>query len=261
VKITILGCGGSGGVPLIGNQWGACDPYNPKNRRSRVSVLVEEGETKILLDTSPDLRHQLLKTNIDHLSAILYTHDHADHTQGIDDVRFLVSSHKQQNRFLNAYGTSATLKTLKERFSYIFEQKEGGSSALYRPFLRPVEIETGISFTIDRLSILPFEQDHGFGTYSTGYRIGDMAYSTDVVDLSDKSKQSLFGLKLWVVDCLRWEPHITHAHFDKALNWIAELNTERAILTHLNQSMDYEEVRSQCPDGIEPGYDGLIIEI
>lgn len=260
MKVTVLGCGGSGGVPLLGNDWGACDPENPKNRRSRVSILVEEGAAKILMDTSPDLREQLLKAQISYLTAILYTHDHADHTQGIDDLRFLAyRSEKEHKRILPAFGTADTLKILTNRFGYIFSQLKGGSAELYKPFLEAREIIPGHAFMVDGISILPFQQHHGFGTYSTGYRIANMAYSTDVVSLPTESKECLRGLDLWIVDCLRWEPHLTHAHFDQVLDWVEELKPRRTILTHLNQSMDYEAVRKRCPEGIEPGFDGMVI--
>lgn len=258
MKVTILGCGGSGGVPLIGNDWGACDPKNPKNRRRRVSLLVEQGATNILIDTSPDLREQLLDASISRLSGILYTHDHADHTQGIDDVRFV-----RENLFdgpaIPTYGSRATLKTLTDRFGYIFIQAQGGSSRLYKPFLHPMEIGYGETFEVEECVVTAFEQLHGFSSRSTGYRIGDIAYSTDAVDFPAASFRYLQNLKLWVVDCLRWEPHLTHAHFDKTLTWIEELKPEKAVLTHLNQNMDYEAVRKRCPENVMPAFDGLEI--
>lgn len=258
MRVTILGCGGSGGVPLMGPNWGDCDPANPKNRRRRVSIALRQKETTILVDTSPDLRAQCIDAGISQVSAILYTHDHADHTQGIDDARFLKKPAGQAT--IPAYGTQETLDTLIGRFGYIFQQKTTGSGHLYKPFLRPEEV-TYQPFAIDGIQVLSFEQDHGFGAVSTGYRIGNVAYCTDVATLSDQALGLLQGLDLFVVDCLRYEPHPTHAHFDQAIAWAAQLKPKRTVLTHMNQLLDYEVVKSKCPPGVEPAYDGLEIDI
>lgn len=263
MRVTVLGCGGSGGVPLLGDDWGSCNPANPKNRRRRVSVLVETGGRTILIDASPDLRAQLLDARVGHLDAVLFTHDHADHTHGIDDLRFLRRARGAPP--LDAFGTEATMATIARRFEYIFRQKEEGSSVLYRPFLAARTIDA--PFDVGGVPVVPFAQDHGLGTVSTGYRIGGangrggMAYSTDVVDLPEESLARLENLDLWIVDCLRFEPHMTHAHFDKAIAWIARLKPRRAILTHMNHHTDYDEVARRCPPGVEPGYDGLVAEI
>lgn len=257
MKVTVLGCGGSGGVPLIGNHWGACNPDNPKNRRRRVSVLVEHLGCNIVLDTSPDFRAQMLDANVGKLDAILYTHDHADHTQGIDDVRFMRGGSKDQR--IPAYGAPDTLRTLIARFPYVFEQNTEGSGHLYKPFLEAKTVNG--PFQIGRLEVTPFEQAHGFGSKTLGYRIGPMAYSTDVVELPEEAFEILQGLDLWIVDCLRFEPHMTHAHFDKAIGWIERLKPKHAILTHLNHQTDYDAVKAKCPPGVEPGYDGLSVEI
>ena len=263
MRVTVLGCGGSGGVPLLGNDWGNCDPANPKNRRRRVSVLVEGEGTSILIDTSPDLRMQLLDAGVSRLDAVLFTHDHADHTHGIDDLRFLRRS--KDEPLLQAYGSGSTLASLMRRFGYIFRQSQEGSGALYRPFLAAQEIEG--PFQVGGLSVVPFDQDHGFGTMTTGFRItGEggkcaMAYSTDVVRLPEESLAELHDLDLWIVDCLRFEPHPTHAHFDQVLEWVSLVKPRRTVLTHLNQTMDYETLRRRCPAGIEPAYDGLVVNI
>jgi phosphoribosyl 1,2-cyclic phosphate phosphodiesterase len=256
MRVTILGCGGSGGVPLLGLGWGACNPDNPRNRRRRVSILVEQGGTTILVDASPDLRQQLLDAGCDRLDAVLFTHDHADHSHGIDDLRFVK---RPDGAPLPVYGDAATLATLARRFDYIFRQNESGSGILYRPFLQPRELAG--PFAIGGLSVRSFEQDHGYGTKTTGYRIGNMAYSTDVVGLSESAFALLSGLDLWVVDCLRFEPHPTHAHFDLTMQWIERVRPQHAVLTHLNHSVDYEVLASRCPPGVEPGYDGLAIDI
>lgn len=257
MKVTVLGCGGSGGVPLINGSWGRCNPLNPKNRRRRVSVLVEGDDKTILIDTSPDLRLQLLDAGVRRLDVVLYTHDHADHCHGIDELRAF--GHDRKGVPIPAYGTAETLDLLTHRFRYIFEQSTDGSSALYRPLLEPRPIDG--AFSIGTLRVQPFVQDHGYGTTTTGYRMGGMAYSTDVVGLDDAAFAVLSGLDLWIVDCLRYEPHPTHAHFDLTLSWIARAQPKRAVLTHLNHMLDYDELASRCPPGVEPGFDGMVIEV
>lgn len=268
MRVTVLGCGGSGGVPLLGNDWGKCNPANPRNRRRRVSVLVEIAGHTVLIDASPDLREQLLDANIDRVDAVLFTHDHADHTHGIDDLRFL--RRERGAPPLDAWGTADTMASITGRFSYIFRQNEQGSGTLYRPFLAPRTIEG--PFQLGPVPVVPFPQDHGYGTMTTGFRIGGevggdgvrrggMAYSTDAVDLSEDALAELGHLDLWIVDCLRFEPHPTHAHFDKAIAWIERLKPRHAVLTHLNHLTDYDEVARRCPPGVEPGYDGLVITI
>ncbi len=257
MRVTILGCGGSGGVPLVGPYWGDCDPGNPKNRRRRVSIVLRQRETTILVDTSPDLRAQCLDAGIAQVSAILYTHDHADHTQGIDDARFLKKPAGQAT--IPAYGTRETLNVLTSRFDYIFRQSTEGSGHLYKPFLRPIEV-TG-PFEIDGIPVVAFEQDHGFGSVSTGYRIGNVAYCTDVAELPAEALARLGGLDLFIADCLRFEPHPTHAHFDKALEWVQRLKPKHAVLTHMNHTVDYDVITAKCPPGVEPAYDGLEIEV
>lgn len=257
MRVTVLGCGGSGGVPLINGNWGSCNPANPKNQRRRVSVLIQDRGVNILVDTSPDLREQLLDNNIRKIDAVLYTHDHADHCHGIDELRAM--SYDKSSQPIDAFGTSATLAALRQRFGYIFDQAEGGPSGLYRPVLRAREIDG--PFQAAGVDVIPFEQDHGFGAVTTGYRLGGFAYSTDLVELPTVAKAVLNGLDLWIVDCLRFEPHPTHTHFDRTIEWISELKPKRAILTHLNHMMDYDEVARRCPAGVEPGYDGLAVDL
>lgn len=259
MRVTILGSGGSGGVPLIGNHWGKCDPANPKNRRRRVSVLVEAEHRTLLIDTSPDCRAQLLDAGVKRVDAVLYTHDHADHVHGIDDLRFVRKSLEAPP--IPTFGTAETLEAIAERFAYAFRQFEHGSNHLYRPYLEARPVGYGESFTASGFPVIAFRQDHGFGTETTGYRVGGMAYSTDAVDLPEESFAFLEGLELWIVDCLRFEPHMTHATFDKALGWIDRVKPKRAVLTHLNQSVDYETIAKRCPPGVEPAYDGLAFEL
>jgi len=253
VKVTVLGCGGSGGVPMIGPEWGRCDPAHPKNRRRRVSVLVEDGDTKILIDTSPDLRAQLLDAKVKYLNAVVWTHHHADHLNGIDDLRPL---NRLMGKPIDVYGSAETLAYIKHSFGYVLEPVPPGQP-FYKPYLIPHEI-TG-PFRIGSIPVIPFEQDHGFGT-TLGFRVGDFAYSTDVKRLDERAFALLDGLELWVVDCLRDEPHPTHSHFAQTMEWIRRVKPRRAVLTHMNHDADYATWSMRLPPGVEPGYDGLAIE-
>ncbi len=257
MKITILGCGPSSGVPVIGGNWGDCDPDNPKNRRRRPSILVESGDLTVLVDTSPDLRAQLLDAGVARIDAVLYTHDHADHLHGIDDLRS-VRRHMEHN--IAAYALPDLLERIKQRFGYLFSDRSDlGPGELYRPILDAMPF-TG-PFSIGGLAVAPFEQDHGICA-STGFRFGRFAYSTDVVNLSDQAFEALAGIEVWIVDCLRdGGEHPTHAHLDKTLGWIERLGARHAILTHMNHQADYEKMRQSLPEGVEPGYDGMVIEI
>jgi phosphoribosyl 1,2-cyclic phosphate phosphodiesterase len=252
MKVRILGCGGSGGVPLVGGVWGACDPAEKRNRRRRASILVEDEATTLLIDTSPDLREQLLDAGTRRIDAVLFTHAHADHLHGIDDLRGM-------NRLVRAalpvYADRRTLAVIEERFDYVFRPLEGAS--FYKPTLTPHAIEG--EFTIGGIRVVPFVQDHGFSK-TLGFRIGGMAYSTDVVDLDEAAFAALAGTELWIVDCLRYEPHPTHSHLEKTLSWIARVKPRRAVLTHMDVPLDYASLRGKLPPGVEPGYDGLTLE-
>lgn len=250
MKVTMLGCGTSGGVPRIDGFWGACDPGNPKNRRRRASILVQHRDTSLVVDTSPDFREQCLSCNVKKIDGVLFTHDHADHTHGIDDLRTFRAI---LGRRIDIYANQPTLDILHDRFYYIFHEVEG-----YRPICEPHLIEG--PFRIGDIEIEPFEQTHGT-IVSLGFRFGDFAYSTDLNDLSEKAFAALEGVKVWIVDALRYEPHPTHPHLDLTLEWIGRVKPERAILTHMTWDMDYQTLRSTLPDGVEPGFDGLTIEI
>jgi phosphoribosyl 1,2-cyclic phosphate phosphodiesterase len=258
MRVTLLGCGGSQGVPNSAGQWGQCDPADPRNRRRRPSVLVEtdtpEGERRtILIDTGPDLREQLLGIGLRAIDAVLYTHTHADHLHGIDDLRPISNL---MDRPIPAWGTLAVMDQITSRFSYAIEEKAGG---FYRPTLLPHRFEG--PFEAAGVRIQPFVQDHGFTTTSTGFRIGDFAYSTDVVALDEAAFAVLDGIALWIVDCVRLKPHPTHSHLANTLDWIARLRPQRAVLTHMDASLDYATLAAQLPAGVEPGRDGLVLEL
>jgi phosphoribosyl 1,2-cyclic phosphate phosphodiesterase len=254
VRVTLLGCGSSGGVPLVGNQWGACDPHNPKNRRLRVSLLLEKGDKRVLVDSSPDMRQQLLSAGTGSINAIIYTHDHADHVHGIDDFRWI---NRNIGAAVPAFGARSAMASIQRRFSYAFESKTPGHG-FYKPCLVPNEV-TG-PFRAAGIDVLPFEQNHGRGT-TLGLRFGRIAYSTDVVELSEAAFKVLEGVETWIVDCYRYEAHPTHAHLETTLSWIERVRPKRAVLTHMTNALDYDELSSQLPDGVEPGYDGLVIEL
>ncbi|NNE41042.1 MAG: MBL fold metallo-hydrolase [Marinicaulis sp.] len=267
LRTTILGCGSSGGVPRFGGadgkgEWGACDPDEPKNRRSRCSILVSRvsaaaDKTNVLIDTSPDMREQLLAAQCAALDAVLFTHDHADQCHGIDDLRvFALNMRKRMPVYLD----EETSGFIAKRFQYCFEQTPG---SMYPAILDRREIPpNGEAFSIDgnagAISIIPFLQYHG-GVNSLGFRIGDMAYSSDVVDLPDKSFEILEGVNTWIVDALQYKPHKTHAHLEKTLEWIARVKPELAVLTNLHIHMDYQTLKRELPEGVIPAYDGMVL--
>ena len=255
MKVTILGSGAAGGVPTIGSGWGRCDPANPKNRRRRPSALVQVDGKIILIDTSPDLREQLLSSEINHLDAVLFTHAHADHLHGIDDLR-------EVNRAMGAsipvYAAAATLAEIDERFDYVFTPLDIEKSSIYKPWLIPNEVDG--RFEAAGIGAISFDQDHGYSR-TTGYRIGNMAYSTDVLDLPEASMAQLEGLDLWIVGCLIDTPHNTHAHIGKALEWRERLKPKHMVITHMSPRLDYDTLRRELPEGVEPGYDGLVLTL
>ncbi|MGE4351362.1 MAG: MBL fold metallo-hydrolase [Bdellovibrionales bacterium] len=256
MKITILGCGGAGGVPLVGNVWGNCDPSEPRNRRTCVSILVEEAGQTLLVDTSPDMREQLLRTKVRDLTAILYTHSHADHTHGIDNIRSL---NWLLDRSIPLYADPATMQELKTRFAYIFESDRPANARFYRPSVETHLITPGEPFAFGSVKVQAFGQPHGKMT-SMGYRFNDFGYSTDVAELTDEAFSILKGVKVWVVDAIRERPHHTHASVDMALEWIERVQPERAYLIHMDQSLDYGKLKARLPAHVEPCYDGLTIE-
>lgn len=248
MKVTILGCGTSTGVPRLPNDWGRCDPSNPKNRRGRASLLVEQGGTTILVDTGPDMRAQLLAAGVAKIDGVLITHDHADHTHGIDDLR---GYRMERDHDIPLYAPKETLERLKQRFDYIFKSRHG-----YPTVCSGHEITGPV--TIGAITAQPFWQEHG-PIWSLGFRFGDIAYSTDVNGLPEESFAVLEGVKIWIVDALRLHPHRTHAHLDMTLSWIDRVKPQQAILTHMGTDMDYDSLCALLPKGVVPAYDGMII--
>jgi phosphoribosyl 1,2-cyclic phosphate phosphodiesterase len=262
LTFTILGCGSSMGVPRPALGWGACDPSNPKNRRRRTSLLVERrgpgGTTKVLVDTSPDLREQLLGADVDWLDGVLMTHEHADHCHGIDDLRPLFV---RKRRRLDMYLNEGTARTLRDRFSYCFEKPPGSD---YPPIVTAHDLAPGRPVAIQGeggpITALPILQHHG-DISSLGFRFGDFGYSCDLNGMPDASAAALQGLSVWVVDALRYSPHPSHLSVSDALGWIERLRPARAILTNLHSDLDYETLRKELPPHVEPAYDGIRVEL
>ena len=260
LKLTILGCGTSGGVPRIGNHWGACDPANTKNRRRRCSLLVQRaspaGETAVLVDTSPDLRQQLLDAEVGWIDGVLYTHDHADHSHGIDDLRMVSFN---GHRRVNVYYDAATGQLLRSRFAYCFEAPRGSE---YPAILKGHEIRAGEKVSISgaggAIEALPFRQMHGQGE-TLGFRFGGIAYSPDVSDFPEESLEALRDLDVWIIDALRPTPHPSHFSVEQALAWIARVKPKRAMLTHMHVDLDYETLARELPQSVEPAYDGMVL--
>lgn len=254
MRVTILGSGTSSGVPRIGNDWGDCDPLEPKNRRRRVSVLVEHEGVTVVVDTGPDFREQMLGADVRRLDAVLLTHDHADHTHGIDDLRQFFHLSGQP---VPCYASPATWAILSPRFSYIVAGTSGYPAIVT---VNPMPVE----LVIGNLRITSFVQNHG-NIDSLGFRFTSdnkaFAYSTDLKALPPASEASLAGLDLWVVGALRHRPHPSHAHLGQTLEWIAQFLPKRAVLTHMDQSMDYALLVRTLPPDIEPGFDGLTIDV
>jgi phosphoribosyl 1,2-cyclic phosphate phosphodiesterase len=263
LRFTVLGCGSSPGVPRIGGDWGVCDPTNPRNRRRRCSLLAQRvssggAVTNVLVDTSPDLREQALAAGFGSLDAVLYTHSHADHIHGIDDLRgFVMNMHRR----VDVYAEEVTLARLKSGFGYCFETPAGSE---YAPIANAHMIEAGVPVTIKgqggALTALPVTQIHG-RIHSLAFRFGGLAYSPDVSGFGAEAEMQLAGLDVWIVDALRPRPHPSHLSVDEALAWIERLKPKRAILTHMHVDLDYEELRRRLPAHVEPAYDGMVIEL
>jgi phosphoribosyl 1,2-cyclic phosphate phosphodiesterase len=252
LKVTILGSGNSTGVPMADGDWGGCDSAEPRNRRRRASILIECDGTTVLVDSGPDLREQMLSAGVRRLDAVIFTHAHADHSQGIDDLRPFGGF---GGKPLPIYGFPEILEQLKHRFGYLFGS---GRKGYYdKPTLQAHDAPPRLA--IGPLDFTLFEQDHVV-CRTLGIRVGGIAYSTDVKKLPEAAFDALRAVKTWIVAAVRREPHMAHAHLDQVLGWIDRVGPERAFLTHLNLSMDYRSLLKTLPQGIEPAYDGLVIE-
>jgi len=260
LRVTVLGCGGSAGVPHIGGEdgrgdWGACDPAEPRNRRTRASIVIE-GETgaRLLVDTGPDMRAQLLACAVGRVDALCFTHAHADHILGLDDVRLL---NRVVKRPLDAFATARTMREIEGRFDYAFRPWQPPN--FFRPVLVPHEIEAGEPFEVAGLRVETFVQDHGFMP-SLGLRVGGFGYSTDAVALDDRAFEALKGVDTWLVGCFQRAPHRTHANVAQVIAWAERVGARRTVLTHMGYDLDWSWMRRRLPAGIEPAHDGLILE-
>ena len=260
LRITVLGCGGSAGVPQIGGpdgfgDWGACDRAEPRNRRTRSSIVVAGDRGSLLVDTSPDMRTQLLACGVPKVDAILFTHAHADHIIGVDDVRGL---NRAANKPLDAFATQRTLDELEKRFDYAF--KPWQPPMFFRPVLVPRAIRPGDVVETAGLRVQTFDQDHGF-IRSLGLRVGGFGYSTDVVALDDTAFELLAGIDTWLIGCFQRQAHKTHADVELVLSWVARLRPRRTVLTHMGHDLDWAWMTANLPPGVEPAYDGQILTI
>lgn len=264
IVATILGCGSSGGVPRIGNNWGDCDPNEPRNNRRRCSLLITSTlpncaeSTQILIDTGADMRLQLLDANVGHLDAVFYTHEHADHTHGVDDLRVLALSNRKR---IDVYFSELTGERLRAAFGYCFTAPRGN---FYPPILNGHEIDAGQNITISGaggdVTVRPVLQQHG-DILSFGFKIGGLLYSCDVSDFPKISLRELDQLDTWILDALRPVPHPSHLSLPEALSWIDRVGAERGVLTNMHIDMDYATVSTCTPENIEPAFDGMQIEV
>ncbi len=262
LTITILGCGSSGGVPRVGMGWGECDPSEPRNRRRRCAILVRKtgraGVTSVLVDTGPDLREQLIDAGVMHLDGVVLTHDHADHTHGIDDLRPLVL---QMRRTIDLYMDEITTERLRQKFRYVFEMLPGSG---YPPILIPHVIKAGRAFHVEGaggpLDILPLEVVHG-EINALALKINGTVYMPDVSAIPDDVVPHLEGLDLWILDALRHRPHPTHFSLSEALEWIARMKPARSVLTNLHTDLDYGALAVSLPESVRPAFDGLQLDV
>lgn len=259
MRVTILGCGSSGGVPRLGGVWGACDPSEPRNARRRCSALVERitdaGTTSVLIDTSPDMRSQLLDAGVGRLDAVLYTHAHADHVHGMDDLRMIVINMRAR---LPVWADQPTHDALMDRFGYAFIRPEG---SMYPPILDMNLMEGDV--TIDGsggpLTFTPFLVPHG-GMDALGFRVNDVAYLPDVASIPDHIWPHFDNLRCWIVDALRRDPHPTHSHLSQTLEWIERVKPREAVLTNMHTDLDYATLTAETPDHIQPAFDGMQLD-
>jgi phosphoribosyl 1,2-cyclic phosphate phosphodiesterase len=255
MRVTVLGCGTSTGVPVIGCDCAVCRSEDPRNERLRCALLVDVGDSRLLVDTTPDLRRQALRAGIATVDAILYTHAHADHLHGIDEVRTFNINRRAP---IDVYADRMTLWHLETRFGYTLHGGSWSGPGFWRPALVPHRIDG--PFTVAGVPVIPIEQGHGRST-SVGFRIGTLAYSPDVDRLPEASLDLLQGLDVWIVDALRDRPHPSHAHLERTLDWIARVRPKQAFLTHMNHEVDYADWAARLPAGVAPAFDGLTLEL
>ncbi|HTZ71116.1 MAG TPA: MBL fold metallo-hydrolase [Acetobacteraceae bacterium] len=260
MRVILLGTGGSTGVPTLGGadgkgDWGACNPEDARNRRTRSSIVIEGQGGRVLVDTGPDMRAQLLACGVPRIDAIIFTHAHADHITGLDDVRLL---NRIAGKALPAFATETTFAELRRRFDYVFKPWE--PPVFYRPVLDTHVITPGQTIEAAGFSISSFDQDHHV-MHTLGLRVGGFAYSTDLVRLNEAAFAALQGVDTWLVSCFQRAPHMTHAHLELVLAWRARLGVRRTVLTHMGIDMDFAWLAAHLPAGVEPGVDGQVLEI
>jgi len=259
LRFTILGCGSSGGVPRLGDNWGDCDPKNPKNYRQRCSLLVQRinrnGKTQVLIDTSPDMRNQLLNAGVGSLDGVIYTHSHADHVHGLDDLRMIFFN--MRNR-INVWADQSTQDDLIERFKYAFVQP---AESPYPPILNLNNLEgvTVVEGEGGSITFIPFQVKHGNMT-ALGFRIGPLVYLPDVSEMSKEAWDEVAKAKCWVLDALRRNPHPSHSHLENSLKWIKKSGIEKAVLTNMHVDLDYETLMNETPKNVEPAFDGMFLD-
>lgn len=254
MRVRILGCGTSSGVPMIGCHCAVCSSDDPRNKRRRCAITIQSDETTILVDTPPELRLQCVEAGIDRVDALLYTHAHADHVNGLDDMRSLNNA---MDRPIDAIADATVLEKIRSRFDYAF-QPPIPDRGWWRPCLNPVAMDG--PFMVGDILVRPIEQQHGRNP-SWGFRVNNFAYSPDVNGFPPESLDLLQGLDLWIVDCLRDKPHPSHAHFDMTMSWIDRFRPKRTILTHMSHELDFSDLASRLPDGVEPAVDGMVVGV
>lgn len=261
LKVTVLGCGNAAGVPSIGNYWGQCDPTEPRNRRTRASIAIESDDAVIVVDTGPDFKAQINENNIDDIDAILYSHAHSDHVNGIDDLRVLRLRHK---KIIPVYGNAATLQDIRQRFDYMFSEID--PEGLYPQVLSLNVLEDtdmGQKMSLEGIPVVPFVQSHGSAGVTLGFRFGNLAYSTDMQTLDDVAIETIRGIDTWIVDAGAYKmPHnFVHATLKKVFELNEQVQARQVYLTHMPSFMDYRTLVSELPSGYAPAYDGLVIEV